>query len=163
MDGRRKDSTRFAEGEPASTYTGNLRTLLQTKPERGAGLILTAVMERIEGGGSGTTAKSELLTGGAQHACQMNKSGRGPETYSEERLARSGLEMGPLGLPVPQGWRARRRLDFNQGQQQPADTSSNEERTNTSATGPVQEDSPRCSRKPIVDNGVQPGVTGRTT
>lgn len=88
------------------------------KPERGAELILTAAMERIEGGGSGTTAKSELRTGDAQQAFHMNKSGQEPETYSEERLARSGLEMGPLGLPVPQGWRARRRLELNQGQQQ---------------------------------------------
>lgn len=79
----------------ASTYTGNLRALLKMKPERGAGLILTAVMERIEGGGSGKTAKSELLTGDAQQAFHMNKSGREPETYSEERLVRSGLEFHP--------------------------------------------------------------------
>lgn len=94
-DGRRRDSTSFAEGGPASTYTGNSRALPKTKPERGVGLILTATMERIEGGGSGTTAKSELRTGDAQQAFHTNKSGR------EERLARSGLEMGPLGLLQP--------------------------------------------------------------
>lgn len=41
------ETTSFAEEGSASTYTGNLRASLKTKPERRAELILTAVMERI--------------------------------------------------------------------------------------------------------------------
>lgn len=102
----------------AFTYTGNLRALFKTEPEKGARLITTATMDQIKGGGLGKSAERKLRTGDAQTAFHMNTRGQEPKMYSPEEYAKYGLEKGPLGLPVPQGWRAPRRLEFGQEQQQ---------------------------------------------
>lgn len=102
----------------AFTYPGNLRALFKTEPEKGARLITTATMDQIEGRGLGKSAERKLQTGDAQTAFHMNTRGQEPKMYSPEEYAKYGLEKGPLGLPVPQGWRAPRRLEFGQEQQQ---------------------------------------------
>ena len=75
-------------------------------------------MDQIKGGGLGKSAERKLRTGDAQTALHMNTRGQEPKMYSPEEYAKYGLEKGPLGLPVPQGWRVPRRLEFGQEQQQ---------------------------------------------